>query len=751
MHALAFSPLATASSPRAAYQVVVVGSGYGGAILAARLAEKNVGVAIFERGREWAPSALPSSLGDAAGQVRSASNPLGLFDYRKGDDVDVLSGSGLGGSSLINANVALRAPVEVFESDRWPTALRGAAGRSLLDPYYDVAEQTLGVTSTPDALALGKVRAREQAAQKRGLKLLLPKLTIDFNGGCVRCGECIVGCRTGAKNTLTQNYLKVARQHGAEIVTQTEVRFVVRHPQGGWEVHALAHPAGGGPPIEHVVRASAVVIAAGSLGSTGILLRSRDRGLGVGRRLGHHFGGNADRAGYGYNTDTFIGAIGRGTDGEGQPVGPTIASMTVHFDEKGRSFLIQDGAVPSQMVLPTRLLLSAAAVIRGEDTDGGIADEAREAARMLRDAVGVGDKGALAHTLLMLAMGDDDADGRVILDEKELPRVVWGGLADKPIFRTMDREMRALVADLGGTWVSNPNPWRGFGGPPMTVHPLGGVPMGDDVDRGVVDHLGRVFSPEGALHDGLFVTDGSIVPSSLRVNPLLTIAALAERIAGQLDAKSFAPVATPTPPQQVPAPPIGIGFTEVMTGWIERHPATLATQKEPIAFRLTITASDLDKFLADPDHEATAEGHIDSPWGSKRLVEAATFNLLVDGEAPDTKKTLYALDFEAEDGTRLRLEGEKRIHDDPGYDSFGDATTLFITIRRGWAPNGPAEAQGVMKIGGADLLRQITTFRAHRAPTWEEGARALGRFGAFFFGNLWEPFLSSRLTSPPTD
>lgn len=750
-HAFAHHVLATRTSPGAAYQVVVIGSGYGGAILAARLAEKKLGVALFERGREWAPSALPSSFGKAAGEVRSSSNPLGLFDYRKGDDVDVLSGSGLGGTSLINANVALRAPVEVFESDRWPKALRGSAGRSTLDPYYAIAETTLGVMTTPDALSLSKVRARESQAKRRGLELLLPKLAIDFDRGCTRCGECIVGCRTGAKNTLSHNYLKAARRSGAEIVTQTEVRFVLPHPQGGWEVHALSYPADGGPPSEHVVRAGAVVVAAGSLGSTGILLRSRLRGLGLGRRLGHHFGGNADRAGYGYNTDTFIGAIGRGADGSGPPVGPTIASMTVHADDQGRSFLIQDGAVPSQLVLPTRLLLPAAALIRGEDTDGGIADEAREAARVLRDAAGIGDKGALAHTLLMLAMGDDDADGRVILDASEQPRVVWGALADKPIFRAMEREMRALVADLGGTWVPNANPWRGFGGPPMTVHPLGGVPMGDDVDSGVVDHLGRVFAPDGTLYSGLFVADGSIVPSSLRVNPLLTIASLAERIADHLEPETFAAAPSPGIVRQVPPPPIGLGFTEVMTGWIERHPPGLPPTKEPISFRLTITVDDLDAFIADPNHEATAEGYVDGPWGSKRLVEAASFNLLVDAAEADTKKTLYALHFVAEDGTRLRLDGEKRIHDDPGYDSFSDATTLFVTVRRGWDPHGAVEAQGIMTIGGADLLRQLASFRAHRAPTSAAGLAALGRFGAFFFGNLWEPFLRTRVTSTNDD
>ncbi len=159
----------------------------------------------------------------------------------------------------------------------------------------------------------------------------------------------------------------------------------------------------------------------------------------------------------------------------------------------------------------------------------------------------------------------------------------------------------------------------------------------------------------------------------------------------------------------------------------------------------TITIGDLERFLADPHHEAGAEGYVDGPWGARRLVEAATFNLMVDSEHAHSKKTLYALHFTDASGARFRLEGEKSMFDDPGYDSYGDATTLFVTVRRGWDPTGAIEAQGVMRIGGADLLRQVASFRAHHAPSWEAGMTALGRFGAFFFGNLWEPFLSSRI------
>jgi cholesterol oxidase len=208
-----------------------------------------------------------------------------------------------------------------------------------------------------------------------------------------------------------------------------------------------------------------------------------------------------------------------------------------------------------------------------------------------------------------------------------------------------------------------------------------------------------------------------------------------------------------------------LSFTETMTGWFDPQTTGLANTRAflerdrevrlarrssgrvpaPLSFRLTITVDDLETFLADPGHLATVEGYVDGPWGHKRLVERASFNLLVDAAEPDTKKTRYVLCFYDESGAPLRLEGEKRVHDDDGYDSFADATTLFVTVREGFAPGGPVQGQGVMHIEGPDLLRQLATFRAHRAPSFEASVTALTRFGAFFFGNLWEPFVRPRL------
>lgn len=117
------------------YGVIVVGSGYGGSITAAPLAAAGHAVCLLERGKEWIPGSFPDELGEVIKEIRTQRNPLGLYDYLVGDDQDVLVGNGLGGTSLINANVVIRPDTELFQSERWPQALREAAAKGELDPH----------------------------------------------------------------------------------------------------------------------------------------------------------------------------------------------------------------------------------------------------------------------------------------------------------------------------------------------------------------------------------------------------------------------------------------------------------------------------------------------------------------------------------------------------------------------------------------------------------------------------------------
>ena len=332
------------SQLRSAYGVVVVGSGYGGSITAARLSERGHDVCVLERGKEWLVGRFPDDPLELQQEVRSEHNPNGLYDYHVGHDIDVFSGSGLGGTSLINANVAIRPDAKVFAQPRWPKAIQEASHDGSLDVFFDRAEKTLGVEeSRPrqgDPKMPKKVQAQRQSAEALGKDIRRLKIAVNHDAEgpnpqgvpvapCTYCGDCITGCNVGAKKTLPMNYLPIARSHGAEIYCQVEVRFVLEAADGGYFVFCTYRPEGHSA-VEKVVYARAVVLGAGALGSTGILLRSRERGLSTGRCVGHHFGSNGDQLGIGYNNDVRCDSYGFGARPEKkQPVavGPTIMSV----------------------------------------------------------------------------------------------------------------------------------------------------------------------------------------------------------------------------------------------------------------------------------------------------------------------------------------------------------------------------------------------------------------------------------------
>jgi cholesterol oxidase len=219
------------------YDFVIVGSGYGGAITAARLANAKLNtkpsVCILERGKEWQPGEFPESTTDVLGAVRSDLNPLGLYELLNHPDISVIKGSGLGGTSLINANVAIRPDAEVFQQFRWPASLTYEA----LTPFYDKACEVLAPAQHPRAAKLGKVKALAARAAELGIPVEVLHIAVNFdidgpNGQgviqkpCIDCGNCVTGCNVRAKNTLYMNYLPMAAAGGATILTQTKVEWI---------------------------------------------------------------------------------------------------------------------------------------------------------------------------------------------------------------------------------------------------------------------------------------------------------------------------------------------------------------------------------------------------------------------------------------------------------------------------------------------------------------------------------------------
>ncbi|MCC6509552.1 MAG: GMC family oxidoreductase [Pirellulaceae bacterium] len=514
------------------FDVLIIGSGYGASVMAARLARRmRVGtrLAIIERGREWVPGTFPDTVPNMIEASRNrlfvkteqVRNPLGLFNVRQFKEINVLSGTGLGGSSLINASVAIRPDVEVFRQSVWPSQLRD---RMFLDPYYDMAECELGVAREPQdwtdkmvSQRLAAERLRDCGAHYEAAALTLTRSqagaslpVLNRQGltqrGCIDCGDCLNGCNVGAKNTLAMNYLPMARAAGAEIYTQTEIHHIEKCA-GFYTVWAEHHPCSGEPnpqslPVQLTARI--VVLAAGSLGSTEILLRSAG-GLPVSNTLGSRWTGNGDALGFIQRAQYRTGIQGFGAYDAGLPaVGPTIQTNVTYpyRPELRHRVLIQEGAA-------TRAYVNAMSFLM-HDLD-------------------------LSNTQVLLGMGHDGAEGRITLDDDQA-RLDWPGLTDGAYRQLIREEFRKLAAAHGGDYKF----LKIFGDKMISVHPLGGCGMGDSAYTGVVNHKGQVFdAAQGGdvdpvtgtprVHTGLYVCDGAIMPTSIACNPLLTISAIAER------------------------------------------------------------------------------------------------------------------------------------------------------------------------------------------------------------------------------
>jgi cholesterol oxidase len=507
----------------AVYDVLVVGSGYGAGAVASRLAgwRDAAGgrkrVAMLERGKEWIAGEFPDQPWEMPNALKHSLNPSGLFEFHFAGDVDVLVGSGLGGTSLINANVMIEPEPWVFSTPVWPKKLPA------LTPYFQRANAMLRPAYDPQPplksnVFLGAADSAPGCTSKSLLPLAVTFVKTDrtqdtgnVQDACVRCGGCVTGCNFTAKSTVDQNYLSVAERQGLEVYTNIEVLTVAR-TAAGVAVTVKDHEL----DREMVIEAKQVVLGAGALGSFSILARSQAAGLAVSPALGASFSGNGDVLGFGYNTD-------HKTD---QSVGTTITSIA-HFrgdPDKSKHFIIEEGGVPEALTAVLRSLLPIVKLY-GRDTDRGWADGVREWLREKADVFGWQSKGALESSLIYLGMGFEERLGTLRLEGGRV-RVEWPGAASLPFAARVDSAMLALTTALGGTYIQNPEPRHFITRDLMTVHPLGGCVMGDDPATSVVNGLGEVHGHEGAI----YVADGSIVPAPLGVNPALTIAALGEFI-----------------------------------------------------------------------------------------------------------------------------------------------------------------------------------------------------------------------------
>jgi cholesterol oxidase len=344
------------------------------------------------------------------------------------------------------------------------------------------------------------------------------------------------GCNVGAKTTVHSTYLPDAAAHGAEIFTHVLARAVEPLAERRWRVlYTLQDGADRVVPIRAVV-APVVVLAAGTFGSNDILLRSRERGLSVSDRLGHRFSTNADAIAFGYNNRVAINAIGVGHPPRARvaPPGPAVSGL---IDLRRRQdpldrLVVVEAAVQSALA-PMLPLVMAALAPSGSHADRTLQSFLDEAQRTAKSLLKGAYEGAVRNTQVFLAVGHDRAAGQLILNHDRV-EVSWPDAVQDPVYEHIKAALEKATAATGGTYVPNPVSNRFLGGNLFTVHPLGGCSMGRDRTAGVVDHKCRVFDadpgkPHDAIHAGLYVCDGSVIPRSLGVHPLLTITALSER------------------------------------------------------------------------------------------------------------------------------------------------------------------------------------------------------------------------------
>ncbi|XP_065826927.1 cholesterol oxidase-like [Oscarella lobularis] len=540
--------------------VVVIGSGYGGSISACRMARAGQEVCILEQGKELLPTEYPNTLEEMLPEIKLTlpDGSLwpqkftdGFYDVVLSENVLIWKGCGLGGGSLVNSSIAIEPDKRVFDS--WPADFR--ADMSLLEEGYQRARNMLCPAQYPEQATkpLKKFEALKKAAGSVGsCNLAYTNTTfkdrVNDQGihqpACVLCGDCNTGCNYGSKNTLLMNYLPDAKQHGAVMFCRVWVSDICRLNDDKWLINCKY--AGDDSVPEHAfsVTADIVMLGAGSLGSTEILLRSREQnGLAVSSTCGQKFGTDGDFFGLSYNGSDVVNGCGFGhrtpSEMKGKECGPCITGVwdlrddTKPLDE---GMIIEDINFPGPLAPLLSAVLPAASVAWGTDTNS---DKKIEKLTRILESLAEGPyTGATQHNLMLGGMstyGNKDQDGQLKLIDNRLC-ISFSDAIDPEHNATLKDVLRQAASNSDATFIKDPlaNPLKIEKAEKIeaSIHPLGGCIMGDSFETGVVNHKGQVWTGSDAalVYTNLYVTDGAVVPTSLGVNPLLTISAIAERI-----------------------------------------------------------------------------------------------------------------------------------------------------------------------------------------------------------------------------
>jgi cholesterol oxidase len=581
-----FSP-ASAQVNVAVTQVefLIIGSGYGAAMTALALLEHKKAngdkpqVWVLERGDEYVPADFPKTIDDLPNYLNFVSDKThgprmaniqkqtGLWDIRSGPNVSVLSGSGLGGTSLVNANVASRPRQEVL--DAWPAPEFGSGVWSdQLNEVFPKIEALLGVKPTPGAENFSKYDALKNSVDCMEGDIAPANVSINFEGWgphsvdtgeCNRCGNCVIGCHSGAKQSLNMNAWPLARQMGGDKVKlYTGVCAKTVNKAGSadfpWSVTCELTRK---PKIQFAINAKHVILAAGSLGSVEILKRSRKaHNLSLSAMLGDNFSTNGDAlissVGQSDRVNATCDVPGK-IPPEKEPGPSIIGKAEVNLKNPAKpneSFTLEDGVIPFPLIsLWQELIVTLSFFRRFTESSLSAWHDDHDDHDYLAISPDLND-----HSQVLLVMGDDRTRGKIEFDELQdtaLPSWDFPSEGEYDYFKTLDACLKSSEEDCmdGGQYFPNPL-WQplpaGFEGVVsgadqlskslLSVHPLGGCSIASSATDGVVNTRGQVFdsSHGNSVHEGLYVLDGAIIPGAIGTNPYMTIAGTSYLMAYEL-------------------------------------------------------------------------------------------------------------------------------------------------------------------------------------------------------------------------